>query len=97
MSERAGRQVGIFLPTGGINMMGGRNPRWDDVLAMTQLAEQVGLDFVGVLDHLEDYWEGWTTLAGLAASTSTINLISYVSCTTYRNPGLLVEDGRHRR
>lgn len=84
-------KIGIFLPTGGINMMGGRNPRWDDLLAMTRLAEEIGLDFVGVLDHLEDYWEGWTTLAALAASTSQIDLISYVTCTTYRNPGLLAK------
>jgi alkanesulfonate monooxygenase SsuD/methylene tetrahydromethanopterin reductase-like flavin-dependent oxidoreductase (luciferase family) len=84
-------QLGIFVPTGGINMMGGKNPRWDDVLAMTQLAEEVGLDFACILDHFEDYWEGWTTLAALAASTSKIQLISYVSCTTYRNPGLLAK------
>jgi alkanesulfonate monooxygenase SsuD/methylene tetrahydromethanopterin reductase-like flavin-dependent oxidoreductase (luciferase family) len=82
-------KLGVFLPSGGIDMMGGKNARWYDLLAMTRLAEEIGLDFVSILDHLEDFWEGWTTLAALAASTSRISLVSYVTCTTYRNPGLL--------
>lgn len=84
-------QVGIFLPSGGIGMMGGRDARWADLLAMTRLAEEAGFDYVGVLDHLTDYWEAWSLLAALAASTVRIELVSYVTCVSYRNPGLLAK------
>jgi alkanesulfonate monooxygenase SsuD/methylene tetrahydromethanopterin reductase-like flavin-dependent oxidoreductase (luciferase family) len=90
-AEGRSPRVGMFLPTGGIDMMGGRNPRWSDLLAMTRRAEEVGFDFVAVLDHLTDYWEGWSLLAALAASTSRITLVSYVTCTSYRNPALLAK------
>lgn len=84
-------RIGIFLPVGGKNMMGGKDARWADLLAMARLAEETGFDFVAGLDHLDDFWEGWSLLAALAASTSTIGLLSYVTCTTYRNPALLAK------
>lgn len=71
--------------------MGGADARWPDLLAMAQGAEESGFDFVAVLDHLDDFWEGWSILAGLAASTSTIGLLSYVTCTGYRNPALVAK------
>ena len=89
--ENARLKVGLFLPTGGDKMMGGRDPRWADLLAMTELAEAVGFDFVGVLDHLDRYWEAWSLLAALAARTSRITLVSYVTCTSYRNPALVAK------
>ncbi|MEX2314081.1 MAG: LLM class flavin-dependent oxidoreductase, partial [Thermomicrobiales bacterium] len=91
-SERSRLKLGTYLPTGGERMMGGADPRWDDVVSMARTAEEVGFDFVGVLDHLyENYWEGWAILSALAASTSRIELMSYVSCTSYRNPALLAK------
>lgn len=84
-------QIGVFLPNGGANMMGGKTSRWRDILALAQQVEQAGFDFVAVLDHFDDYREGWSTLAALAATTSTITLLSYVTCTTYRNPALVAK------
>jgi alkanesulfonate monooxygenase SsuD/methylene tetrahydromethanopterin reductase-like flavin-dependent oxidoreductase (luciferase family) len=72
-------------------MMGGQDARWADLLAMARRAEEVGFDFVGVLDHLVQFWEGWSVLAALAASTSRITLLSYVTCTSYRNPALVAK------
>lgn len=85
-------QVGIFLPVGGKGMMGGADPRWRDIQAMARRAEEIGLDFVGVLDHLLfGHWECWTMLSALAASTERIHLASFVTCTGYRNPALLAK------
>jgi alkanesulfonate monooxygenase SsuD/methylene tetrahydromethanopterin reductase-like flavin-dependent oxidoreductase (luciferase family) len=58
---------------------------------MTMRAEQLGIDFVAVLDHLIDFWEQWSLLSALAARTTTIGLESYVTCTAYRNPALLAK------
>src|ERR1700716_1962768 len=64
--------------------------RWPEIVAMTQLAEQVGFDSVWVGDHLlyrdevngaRSPWEAWTMLAGLAASTSRIAIRPLVACT----------------
>lgn len=84
-------QVGIFLPLGGVGMMGGKDARWADLREMAQVAEGAGFDFVACLDHFDDFWEGWSTLSALAASTATIGMLSYVSCTGYRNPALLAK------
>lgn len=73
-------------------MMGGADPRWRDIRAMARRAEEIGLDFVGVLDHLLfGHWECWTMLSALAASTDRIQLASFVTCTGYRNPALLAK------
>jgi alkanesulfonate monooxygenase SsuD/methylene tetrahydromethanopterin reductase-like flavin-dependent oxidoreductase (luciferase family) len=83
-------EIGLFLPVGGEGMMGGESARWSDLRAMTQRAENLGYDFVGVLDHLLfHHWECWTVMSALAEATSRIKLISYVTCTGYRNPALL--------
>ncbi len=91
MSSNRQLEVGMFLPVGGAGMMGGEDASYSDLLEMTLLAQESGLDFVCVLDHFNGHWEGWTTLSALAASTSTIKIASYVSCTGYRNPALLAK------
>jgi alkanesulfonate monooxygenase SsuD/methylene tetrahydromethanopterin reductase-like flavin-dependent oxidoreductase (luciferase family) len=83
-------EIGMFLPVGGEGMMGGETSNYDSLRAMTQRAEALGYDFVGVLDHLLfHHWECWTMLGALAEATKSIKLISYVTCTGYRNPALL--------
>ena len=65
---------------------------------MTRLGEQVGFDSVWVGDHLlyrdeahgaRGPWEAWTTLAGIAASTTRIAIGPLVACTSFHNPAML--------
>jgi len=77
-----------------------REVRWPEIVAMARLGEQVGFDSVWVGDHLlyrdETYgargpWEAWTTLAGIAASTSRIAIGPLVACTSFHNPAMLAK------
>src|SRR3954447_22783187 len=73
----------------------------DRLTAIAQTAEQSGFDSVYVMDHLhqirgvgpEEHWmlEGPTTLAALAARTTTARLGLMVGGVTYRNPALLAK------
>ena len=67
---------------------------------MTRLGEQVGFDSVWVGDHLlyrdeahgaRGPWEAWTTLAGIAASTTRIAIGPLVACTSFHNPAMLAK------
>jgi len=70
----------------------------EDLVAVTTRAEQAGLDFVGVCDHVavpdNDYaknmtttwYDTVTTLAFLAAHTTRIRLASTVFIAAYRHP-----------
>lgn len=70
--------------------MGGETANYEGLRHMTRRAEDAELDFVGVLDHLLfHHWECWTMMGALAEATERIKLISYVTCTGYRNPALL--------
>src|SRR4051794_30655301 len=73
----------------------------DRLTAIAQTAEQSGFDSVYVMDHLhqirgvgpEEHWmlEGPTTLAALAARTTSARLGLMVGGITYRNPALLAK------
>ena len=87
-------KVGIQLPEVE------RDVRWPELLDMTRAIEDLGFDSVWVGEHLlyrwEDRpsrgpWEAWTLLAGIAASTSRIELGPLVACTNFHNPALLAK------
>ena len=70
-----------------------------ELIAMAQTAEGVGLDSVWYGDHLiydlavgaRGPWEAWTTLAALAASTTTIELGPLVASTSFHAPTMLAK------
>src|SRR5690348_16604420 len=71
---------------------------FDTVAAQAREAEAAGFDTVLVMDHFYQLpgigtpdmpmLEAYTTLAGIAASTETIQLSALVTGNTYRNPAL---------
>jgi probable F420-dependent oxidoreductase len=78
----------------------GRTPRFHELRALAQRAEQVGFDSFWLADHFivrfpgEDeigQWEVFTFLAGIAAVTSRIALGPLVACTSFREPALLAK------
>jgi probable F420-dependent oxidoreductase len=95
-------QVGLFVWSVE-GTLGGQTPRWLDLLAMTQRAEQLGFASLWLGEHFtlpmrdgdvpEDrgWWECWSLLAALAARTTTLTLGPLVSCTSYHNPAQLAK------
>ncbi len=79
---------------------GGKTPRFADLRALAQAAEQIGFDSLWVADHFlgrfpgqaeSGQWEALTFLSGIAAVTSRISLGPLVACTSFREPALLAK------
>ncbi|MEI5097682.1 TIGR03560 family F420-dependent LLM class oxidoreductase [Streptomyces sp. PmtG] len=77
------------------------NQLFDRVVEMAHTAEASGFDSVWTMDHVhqiasvgepdEPILEAYTTLAALAAVTSSVRLGVLVSCNGFRNPALLAK------
>lgn len=80
----------------GIDVAQQRMP-WDEIVRRVQLGEALGFDGAWGFDHFQpmygdgpgETFEGMTTLAALAAHTSTIRLGLLVTGVTYRHPAVL--------
>ncbi len=99
MTTAGSLSLGLNLPYAE-GSMDGATPRWSDVRAMAQAAEDVGFDAVWLSDHVgfgdpngswSGAWECWTLLAAIAASTTRLRLGTYVLAMPYRNPALLAK------
>jgi alkanesulfonate monooxygenase SsuD/methylene tetrahydromethanopterin reductase-like flavin-dependent oxidoreductase (luciferase family) len=86
-------QIGIQLP----------EVEWevpfDELIVMAKTAESVGFDSLWLGDHLlydlevgaRGPWEVWTSLAAIAASTTTIELGPLVASTSFHAPAMLAK------
>lgn len=93
-------KVGFILPQIEGRRVGSA-PRWTEIRAMAERAEEIGFDSLWVVDHLlygfgpddppRGVWEGWSLLSALAAVTTKPELGTLVVCTGFRNPALLAK------
>ena len=73
---------------------------WARTVEIAKIAERVGYDHLWVYDHVETVprrepthvFEAFTTLAALAQHTERIRLGQLVTCSSYRNAGLLAKE-----
>ena len=91
--QRGRMKIGIQLP----------EVEWEvpvpELLAMARTAEAVGFDSLWLGDHLlyelevgdRGPWEVWTSLAAIAASTTTIQLGPLVASTSFHAPAMLAK------
>src|SRR6476646_6938062 len=101
-------QIGLMIRSGNYGGMGARTAhRWTTLREMALLAEEIGVDTLGVPDHLlfrhappvvslpagdtRGVWECFTLLTAFAAITRRVTLLPLVACTSFRNPALLAK------
>ncbi len=80
---------------------GGPRTLADDLTRIAAAAEENGFSRVSVMDHVwqirvvgpedHDMLEAYTTLGYLAARTSKVELVAWVTAVVYREPGLLAK------
>lgn len=95
-------RFGVFVPQGWKLEYQGWTAQdaWARSLEIAQLAESLGYDHLWVYDHVETVpqrrashvFEAYTMLAALSQRTSRSRLGQLVTCSSYRNPGLLAKE-----
>jgi alkanesulfonate monooxygenase SsuD/methylene tetrahydromethanopterin reductase-like flavin-dependent oxidoreductase (luciferase family) len=103
MSPAAGGlQVGVFVPQGWkLEYSGWTGPdAWDRSVVLAETAEALGYDHIWVYDHVETVprreathvFEAFTMLSALSQRTTRVGLGQLVTCSSYRNAGLLAKE-----
>jgi len=92
-------QIGVQIPD--FTFPGGPPGLGADLAAIARAADVAGFDFIAVMDHFfqigligspeREMLEAYTTLGYLAACTSRIKLLTLVTGTVYRYPGILAK------
>jgi alkanesulfonate monooxygenase SsuD/methylene tetrahydromethanopterin reductase-like flavin-dependent oxidoreductase (luciferase family) len=90
-------QIGVVLPQFEAPKSG-EAPSWDTIRGMARRAEEIGFDTVWIADELlwefdewpgpRGFWEGVALAGAVAASTSRIEVGTWVLSALHRNPGL---------
>src|SRR5579885_1873705 len=95
-----GMKVGLVLQTDEDVDVGRRPAPFGVLRDLALQVEAAGFDSIWLYDHLlyrfegrpsQGTWECWTILSALAAITERVELGTLVSCTGYRNPGLIAK------
>ncbi len=97
-----GLRFGAFVPQGWKLEYTGWDAAaaWGRSVEIAQAAERAGYDHIWVYDHVETVprrqpthcFEAFTTLAALSQVTTIAELGQLVTCSNYRNPGLLAKE-----
>ena len=92
-------QLGVQIPD--FTFPGGPARLGADLTAIARAADDAGFDFLAVMDHFfqipvigppdREMLEAYTTLGYLAGSTSRLKLLTLVTGTVYRHPGVLAK------
>jgi len=92
-------EIGLQIPD--FTWAGGPERLAGDLAAVARTADEVGFEFISVMDHFfqirgvgpaeHEMLEAYTTLGYLAACTSRAKLITLVTGTVYRYPGILAK------
>jgi alkanesulfonate monooxygenase len=92
-------RIGLHIPN--FTYPGGPPTLAADLTRIAAAAEDAGFARVSVMDHVfqihtvgepeMDMLEAYTTLGFLAARTSRVDLLAWVTAVTYRDPGLLAK------
>jgi probable F420-dependent oxidoreductase len=93
-------KIGLVLQTDEDVDVGRRPAPFSALRGLALQVEAAGFDSIWLYDHLlyrfegrpsQGTWECWTILSALAAITERVELGTLVSCTGYRNPGLIAK------
>jgi alkanesulfonate monooxygenase len=92
-------QLGVHVSN--FTWSGGPKTLAQDLTRVAQTAEELGFAKLSVMDHMwqighigppeHEMLEAYTTLGYLAARTTRINLLAWVTAVVYREPGLLAK------
>jgi len=92
-------QLGVQIPD--FTFPGGPARLGADLAAIARAADEAGFEFLAVMDHFfqigligppeREMLEAYTTLGYLAGSTSRLKLLTLVTGTVYRHPGVLAK------